>query len=133
PTTFGHLTTNAAPLTITANSTGKTYGQAVSFAGTEFTTVGLVNGDSVSSVTLTSPGAAATAGVAASPYAITASNAAGSGLGNYTITYAPGWVTVAPAPLVISANSQSRVYGMPNPVLTAAYSGFLNGETPADR
>jgi autotransporter-associated beta strand protein len=128
---LGHLTVNPAPLTITANSTGKTYGQAVSFAGTEFTTVGLVNGDSISSVTLTSPGAAATAGVAGSPYAITAGNAVGSGLGNYTITYAPGRVTVAPAPLVITANSQSRVYGMPNPALTAAYSGFVNGETPA--
>src|SRR5262249_5331966 len=48
-----------APLTVTASSTTKTYGQAVTFAGTEFTTIGLVtaNGDTVTGVTLTSAGA----------------------------------------------------------------------------
>ena len=35
-------------LTVTANSATKTYGDTVTFAGTEFTTGGLVNGDSVS-------------------------------------------------------------------------------------
>ena len=44
----------------------------MTFAGTKFTTVGLVNGESVASVTLTSGGAAATAIVAGSPYAIVA-------------------------------------------------------------
>ena len=33
----GSLTVNPAALTITANSTSKTYGQTVTFAGTEFT------------------------------------------------------------------------------------------------
>ncbi len=73
-------------MTITANSTSKTYGQTVTFAGTEFTTTGLVNGDTVNSVTLTSAGADPTATVAGSPYAITASAAVGTGLGNYTIS-----------------------------------------------
>ncbi len=50
-----------AALTVTANSTSKTYGRSVTFAGTEFTTSGLVNGDKVTSVSLSSPGAAATA------------------------------------------------------------------------
>ncbi len=68
----------------------------MTFAGTEFTTDGLVNGDSVSGVTLTSDGAAATAPVSGSPYAIVASDAAGSGLDNYTISYADGSLTVIP-------------------------------------
>ena len=46
-----------------------------------FTTSGLVNSDTVTSVSLSSPGAAATATVAGSPYAIVASGAVGSGLG----------------------------------------------------
>jgi len=71
----GKLTVNPALLTITANDATKTYGDTVTFAGTEFTTSGLVNSDTVSSATLTSPGAAAAATVAGSPYAITPSAA----------------------------------------------------------
>ena len=52
-------TVNTAALTITANSTSKTYGNTLTFAGTAFTESGLVNGDTVSSVTLTSTGAPA--------------------------------------------------------------------------
>src|SRR5207253_399975 len=107
----GTLTVGKAPLTVTANSAGKTYGQAVTFAGTEFSTSGLVNGDTVSSVTLTSAGAAATATVAGSPYAIVASNAAGTGLSNYTIRYVNGSLTVSPKALTVTANSTSKTYG----------------------
>ena len=45
----------------------KTYGDLVTFAGTEFTPAGLVNGDVVTSVTLTSAGAAAAAAVGTYP------------------------------------------------------------------
>ncbi|MGH9354726.1 MAG: YDG domain-containing protein, partial [Terriglobia bacterium] len=57
----------------------------------------LVNGNTVSGVTLTSSGAAATAN--AGTYSITASGATGSGLSNYTITYDNGVLTVNPATL----------------------------------
>ena len=86
----GSLTVNPATLTITANDRTKVYGQTVVFAGTEFSATGLLNADTVTSVTLTSPGAAPTATVAGSPYAITPSAAVGTGLGNYTITYVDG-------------------------------------------
>ena len=86
--TSASFTITPAPLTITANDRTKTYGQTVVFAGTEFTSSGLLNTDTVTSVTLTSPGAVATATVAGSPYPITPSAAVGSGLGNYTISYA---------------------------------------------
>jgi hypothetical protein len=99
------------PLTITASNESKVYGQTVTFAGTEFTTAGLVNGDKVTSVTLSSSGAAAAATVAGSPYVITASNAVGSGLGNYSISYADGTLKVTPAALTITASNESKTYG----------------------
>ena len=38
---------------------------------------------------------------------------------------------ITPALLTITANSQSRLDGQVNPALTASYSGFVNGDTPA--
>ncbi len=38
---------------------------------------------------------------------------------------------VIPAPLVITANNQAKVYGQANPALTVSYSGFVNGDTSA--
>jgi CSLREA domain-containing protein len=37
-------------------------------------------------------------------------------------------VTVNKATLTVTADNKSRVYGEPNPTLTASYSGFVNGE-----
>ena len=125
----GTLTVNTATLTVTANSATKTYGDTVTFAGTEFTTDGLVNGDSVSSVTLTSDGAAATAQVSGSPYAIVASDAVGSGLSNYTISYTNGSLTVTPATLIVTANNTTMVLGGPVPTFSAYYIGLVKGDT----
>ena len=124
----GTLTVNPATLTVTANDTTKTYGQTVSFAGTEFNTAGLVNGDSVTSVTLVSDGAAVTASVAGSAYPIVPRAAVGVGLSNYTVTYANGSLTVSPANLMLSANNASRAYGLPNPTCTGDIGGLLNGD-----
>ncbi|HET6248931.1 MAG TPA: MBG domain-containing protein, partial [Tepidisphaeraceae bacterium] len=92
---------------------------------------GLVNGDSVSAVSLSSAGAAAGATVVAPgpTYAITASNAQGSGLGNYTIGYNSGTLTVTPAPLTVTALGGTSTYGQSpgNPGLSA--SGLQNGES----
>ena len=57
--TNGTLTVTPKALTITANNGSKTYGQTVSFSGTEFSPSGLVNSDTVTSVSLASSGAAA--------------------------------------------------------------------------
>jgi hypothetical protein len=95
----GTLSVTPAGLTITARNLSKEYGEALSFGGTQFTSVGLLNGDTIKSVNLSSAGALATAGVTGSPYAITAANAVGSGLNNYTISYRPGALSVTPAPL----------------------------------
>jgi trimeric autotransporter adhesin len=126
----GTITVNAARLLLTAGNETKTYGDTFAFAGTEFSTTGLVNGDTVTGVTLTSAGAAPTAGVGGSPYAIIPSAAVGSGLSNYAITYNPGTLTVDPASLTIMANDATKVAGQESPVFSVQYSGFVLGQGP---
>src|SRR5206468_3128832 len=73
----------------------------------------LVNGNSVTSVTLTSGGYAATA-TYTSPgpdYAITPSAAVGTGLGNYSVGYTDGNLHVNQRTLTITATDQSKTYG----------------------
>ena len=104
-----------AALTITANDASKTYGQTASFAGTAFTTSGLVNGDTVSSVTETSTGPAATAAVGTYPIVPSAATFSAGLSSNYTITYVNGTLTVNPAALTITANNASKTYGQTAP------------------
>ena len=96
-----NLTITPANLTVTATDTNKAYGQTITFAGTEFTATGLTNGDSISGVTLASTGTANTA--VAGAYPIVPSAATGSGLGNYTISYVNGNLTVGtPTPVTLN-------------------------------
>jgi filamentous hemagglutinin family protein len=127
----GTLTVNQAPLTIAADNQSKTYGTVLNLGTSAFTTTGtLFNGDSVSSVTLASAGTAATANVAGSPYAIVPSNAQGTGLGNYAITYVNGALAVGNATLTVTANTQSSIYGNAIPPLTFVVgTGLLSGDT----
>ena len=103
------LTVTPASLTITAQDQSKVYGTTASLGTLAFTTAGLVNADSVSGVTLTSPGSIATASVLGGPYAITPSAAQGSGLSNYAISYvnAPVGLTVFAAPELIANGAPS--------------------------
>ena len=87
------------------------------------------NGDTITGgVTETSTGALASATVGIDP--IVPSAATGSGLGNYTIVYVNGWLTVNPAPLTIMANNTSQPFGT-TPSLSASYIGLVNGDTAA--
>jgi putative nucleotidyltransferase with HDIG domain len=90
----GALTVNPKALTITADNRTKSYGTTLTFAGTEFGAVGLVNGDTVTSVTLASVGVVADAAADGSPYPIVPSGATGTGLSNYNISYVNGSLTV---------------------------------------
>jgi len=110
--TTGVLTITRAPLTITANNLAKPFGTLLTFAGSEFTATGLLNADTVSSVSLTSTGAAAAATVAGSPYVIRPFSAIGIGLTNYTITYVNGTLTVVKAtPVITWATPVAVTYG----------------------
>src|SRR5207237_1889072 len=53
----------------------------------------------------------AAAGAAVGPYSIVASGAVGTGLGNYTINYQAGSLTINPRTLSITANTDSKTYG----------------------
>jgi hypothetical protein len=129
----GQVFVNPAGVTVTANDAAKTYGQTLTFTGAEFTTSGLQNGETIGSVTLASAGAAPTAGVAGSPYAITASNATGGtfNAGNYAIAYADGALTVNPATLTVTASDQSKPYGQTFVFAGTEFvaAGLANGET----
>ncbi len=105
----GTLNVSPKALTITAHSASKTYGDALTFTGSEFTASGLVNGDQVTSVTLTSAGAAATA--PAGSHDILPSAAVGPRLDNYSISYTKGTLNVGAKDLTITANSASKTYG----------------------
>jgi len=105
-------------LTVTANSSSKTDGSTMTFNGTEFTTSGLVNADTVTSVTLTSAGAASTA--APGIYYIVPSVAVGSGLGNYSITYDKGSLTVNPVITATSSGAGGTI--SPSGTVTVPYS-----------
>lgn len=47
---------------------------------------------------------------------------------NYTFEYTAGTLTIEKAPLVITAEEQTMIYGDSLPELTLSYSGFLNDE-----
>ena len=135
----GSLTVDPRPLTITASDKTKTYGDTVVFDQTtpsaDFSVSGLVNTDTVDSVTLTSAGAAATATVSGSPYAIVPSAAVGTGLGNYNISYVNGSLTVDPRPLTITASNKTKTYGdtvvfdQTTPSADFSVSGLVNSDT----
>ena len=103
----GTLNITRAALSITANSTSKTYGQALTFTGNEFSSNSLQNGETLSSVSLSSGGTAANANVGSGSYNIVATAAAGGNgfkPGNYDITYNPGTLTIIPKTVALSAS-----------------------------
>jgi hypothetical protein len=118
------------------------YGQSVTFtatvtAGGQPVTAGAVtftDGSTVlGTVNVNSTGHAAytthTLSAAPSSHQITATYNGGGGGGMSSDTEPQ---VVTPAPLRITADNKSKVAGQPVPTLTATYSGFVNGDTPAN-
>ena len=124
----GSLTVTAAALTITADDQTNVYGAALPTLTASYT--GFVNGDTPLSLT-TQPtlSTTATANSEAGTYTITAAGAVDA---DYSIGYVAGTLTITQAPLTITADNQSKVYGAGLPTLTASYTGFVNGDTPAN-
>jgi hypothetical protein len=124
----GHLIVTTASLTVTATSIpSKVYGTV--FSGTAVTPTGLLNTDTVTSATLISAGSAATATVAAEPYVLVPSAAVGTGLGNYTISYTNGSLTVTAASLIVTATSEPKVYGTVFTLTAFTTLGLANSDT----
>ena len=126
----GLLTVGQAVLTITANPAGSVYGAPlVPNASLTVSYSGFVNGDGPASLTqLPTVANAAVAGGPAGSYVLTPSGAQSL---NYTFKYVNGAYTISQAPLAITAVNQTMTYGGAVPVLTASYSGFVNGDNVA--
>jgi hypothetical protein len=116
-----------APLTISAKDLSKAYGAAVPAVGGNYS--GFVNNDSAAS--LAAPVSLTTAATAASHVGTYPITPAGAASPNYSIIFVNGSLTVAPANLTISADNKSMAQGTTVPSLTATYTGWVNGDTPA--
>jgi hypothetical protein len=137
PTASTTANITPAPLTLQANDNTKLYGQTFTPLSTAFTIpVPPVTGETVTSVAETSTGSAQTASVAGSTYPIVITSGSATGTGgfvatNYAINYVNGALTVTPAPLTVTANNNTKVYGQTfTPAGTAFTTTALqNGET----
>jgi hypothetical protein len=124
--TNGTLTITRAPLTVAAANAARTFGAANPVL--TGTVTGIKNADNITATY-------ATTAVASSPvgtYPITPTLVDPTAkLGNYIVTSTNGVLTVNKAPLTVTANNQTKVLHAANPALTATYSGFVLGQTPA--
>jgi len=128
-TTLGTNTTNTvslakANLAITGATTTNSLYTGTSQTNTLLTPVGLLGGDTVTGAT----GIASRTIVGTSNDVLSA--ATGTGLANYTITYNNGSLQITPAPLAITANNATKVYGTTANLGTTAftYTDLVNDE-----
>jgi hypothetical protein len=119
----GTVAVTPATLTVTASSPTVSYGTGATVtAGYS----GFVNGDDASALP-TAPSCSTTA-TASSPVGSYPSSCSGGVATDYTFSYVPGSVTVAPVALTITASSTSTTYGVAPGGITPSYSGFVNGD-----
>ncbi len=122
--TAGSVVIGAAPLVIMASSVATTYGTAATAIAPSYS--GFLNGDTAASLT-TKPtcGSAATVTTGVGVYPSTCSGASDP---NYSITYVNGKVTISPAPITITASSDSMIYGGSVPDIIPTVDGLQNNE-----
>ncbi|HEV7453689.1 MAG TPA: MBG domain-containing protein, partial [Candidatus Saccharimonadales bacterium] len=119
----GTLTVNPAPLSVTAASTTRIYGDPnPTFTGT---ITGIKNGDNITATYSSTATAASPIGT----YPIVPALADPAGrLGNYTVSTNNGTLTVSPALLTVTAANATRAFGAPNPVFTGTLVGVKNSD-----
>ncbi len=114
----GTLTLTPAALSVTANNQSRLYGDANPTL--DGTLTGAVASDGITASYATT----ATAASAIGPYPITATLVdPNSRLANYTVTNTPATLTVNAAPLTVTADNATRVYGIANPAFTGSVTG----------
>ncbi len=124
----GILSVVKAPLVVTADNQTMTYGAANPSLTWHIT--GFVNGETTNVLSgVPQIGTVATNGspVGVYPIAITTGTLSAT---NYSFGFVNGTLTVNKAALTVTANNTNRIYGAANPVFTATYNGFVNGDTP---
>ncbi|MBP7242732.1 MBG domain-containing protein [Amaricoccus sp.] len=108
----GTLTVTPAPLTIAVGDDSKVYGEVYDLGDVGFTVTGLLNDDTVDTVTFASLGSPATAAVG--DYDIDVVDVDGQGIDNYVLDPDPpdpGTLSVTLAPLTITADDQVKPFG----------------------
>ena len=121
PSLIGSI--SAKRLTIIANDLTKVYGTSLIFSGAEVTFEGLITGDSVTGITLSSLGAVSSADVGIYTISLTGGNN-----DNYQIQLVNASLSVLKAPLYVTADDKTKQYNQINPELTISYSGFVLGQ-----
>jgi len=106
------LTVNPRTITVTADNQSQTYGGVSPSLTYQLTSGSLASGDSLSGNLATT----ATSSSDAGSYDITQGSLSASD--NYSLTYIPGSLTIAPRPITITGDNQSRFYGSDNAALT---------------
>jgi uncharacterized repeat protein (TIGR01451 family) len=121
--TTGTLTVTPAPLSVTADSMSRVYGDPNPlFTGV---IVGIKNADNISATYSSIANPASAVGT----YPITATLVDPTvKLANYTVTKIDGVLTITPAPLTVTAANATRLYGDPNPAFSGTIIGIKNGD-----
>jgi hypothetical protein len=115
-----NLTISPAPLTVTADSRSKVYGSADPALTYKITSGALVGGDTLSGTL------SRIAGENVGTYGIQQGTLAASA--NYTLAFNPADLTIGAAPLTVTADPRTKVYGAADPALTYQItSGALVG------
>jgi uncharacterized repeat protein (TIGR01451 family) len=119
----GTLFVNKPPLTVVVADATRLYGDPNPlFTGT----ITGLRGTDVITATYSSP---ATPGSPIGTYPIVPTFIDPAGvLNNYNLILTNGTLTITPAPLSVTADSTSRVYGDPNPLFTGTITGIKNGD-----
>ena len=119
----GTLIVNKPPLTVVIADATRVYGDPNPvFTGT----ISGLRGTDVITATYSSP---ATAGSPVGTYPIVPAFIDPAGvLDNYNLIVTNGTLSVTPAPLSVTADDATRVYGDPNPVFTGTIVGIKNGD-----
>jgi phosphotransferase system HPr-like phosphotransfer protein len=117
---------------ITANNKMYDGTTIATLSSNNVTLLGLATGDVVGLSTNGYTASFATPNVGtAIPVTVTGLTLAGANAADYTLVQPAGLTAnITPATLTVSAVNNSKIYGLPNPSLTASYSGFVNSEGP---
>ncbi len=117
---------------ITANNKMYDGTTTATLSSNNVTLLGLAAGDMVSLSTNGYTASFATPNVGtAIPVTVSGLTLTGANAADYTLVQPAGLTAnITPATLTVSAVNNSKIYGLPNPSLTASYSGFVNSEGP---
>ena len=133
-----YLTIKPAPVTVTADNTGKAFGQTDPALTVKID--GLKNNDAASVIeyTISRDKQGTEEGESVGEYAITVAptekypinpETGKSEQGNYSVTFVGGTFTISGMKVTVSADNLSKYYGADDPAFTAKIEGLKDGDT----